>query len=187
MGKGIFILFYLIAIPCSILLLIAWPITYWKYKKHTAGIILISFWGLFIGGALFLSLLDPYLKPMIVLNEDIYGTYIIDKDKFSGKQADWQYENIRLKLTDNDEIILETRTYEDHWKSEKVKISFTSGYYNLDLSEYCNRRVIIHSDSTNHHIISDNPTLYRKSFNRFYYMFESKKYGNVFFKKGNWK
>ena len=72
------------------------------------------------------------------------------------------------------------------WKKEKIKVSYSSGYYDLDKQEYCNRKLRIHSDSRNHHIIRDNPTLYRKYFNKFYYVFESEKFGNVFFKKGTW-
>ena len=180
-------MFFLVMIPLTIVLLVIWLITYWKTKRHIAGIILAGFWGLFIVLIAFAVFLEWFSKPMIVTNKDIYGTYVIDRDKFPGKQADWQYENIRFKLTENDEMIFQTRVYKDNWKTEKVKISFSTGYYDLDLEEYCNRNLIIHSDSNNNHIIRDNPTMYRKNLNRFYYVFESEKYGNVFFKKGKWK
>jgi hypothetical protein len=186
MGKGIAILFYLIMIPSTIILIITWIITYWKYKKHIAGKILLAFWGLFIGGIVLLYFTESYFRPAILTNEDIYGSYIVDKEKFPGKQADWQYENFRLRITNNN-LILESRIDDNIWKSEEVKISFSSGYFDLDKEEYCNRKIRIHSDSTNHHIIRDNPTLYRESFNNFYYVFESVKFGNMFFRKGEWK
>jgi len=187
MGKGIVILFYTIMIPSTVILLITWGITYWKFKKHTAGKILLIFWGLFIIGTALLFITEPYFRPAILTNEDICGTYIIDKDKFPGKQADWQYENFRFNITKENSLIFESRVYDNIWKSEVVEISFSSGYYDSDKEEYCNRKIRIHSDSTNNHIIRDNPTLYRLMFNDFYYVFESEKFGNMFFKKGKWK
>ena len=186
MGKEIAILFFLVMIPSSGILVATWIITYWKYKKNTAGKILIVFWGIFIGLTGLLFIIEPYLRPAILTNEDLYGTYVIDRDKFPGKQAEWQYENFRLRITNNN-IIFESRIYNNKWKSEKVDVSYSSGYYDLNKDEYCNRKIRIHSDTTNHHIIGDNPTLYREKFNNFYYVFKSEKFGNVFFKKGKWE
>lgn len=174
-------------LPITVVLLVIWAITYWKSKRHLPGIILLVFWKYFFVLIALAYFLEWSFKPVILTNKDIYGTYVIDRDKFPGKQADWQYENIRFKLTENDEMIFQTRIYKDNWKTEKVKISFSTGYYDFDLEEYCNRNLIVHSDSTNNHIIRDNPTLYRNSFGHFYYVFESEKYGNVFFKKQKWK
>ena len=41
-------------------------------------------------------------------------------------------------------------------------------------------------EEPNHHILIENPTTYRQVWN-FYLVFNSKKFNNVFFKKGNWK
>jgi len=124
---------------------------------------------------------------MILTQQDIYGTYVIDKDRFPGKQADWQYENFRFKITDHNELIFESLIYDNKWKADTVKVSYSSGYYDEDKKEYCNQKLRVHSDSTSHHIIRDNPTLYRQNFSGFYYVFESEKFGNVFFKKGQWE
>jgi hypothetical protein len=187
MGKGIAILFYIIMLPTTGILILTWIVTYIKWKKHTAFFVLLSIWGLFtfLTGLLWFS--APYFRPMILTQKDITGNYIIDRDKFPGKQADWQYENFRFSITDNNELIFESRIYDNKWKADTVKVSYSSGYYDIDRKEYCNRKLRVHSDSTNHHIIRDNPTLYRQSFNDFYYVFESIKFGNVFFKKGQWK
>jgi len=187
MGKGIAILFYLVMLPLSGLVLLVWAITYLKWKTHKALFILLALWGIFILGTGLLGFFEAYFRPMILTQEDIYGTYVIDRDKFPGKQADWQYDNFRFKISPEHHLIFESRLYEDTWKTEKVDVSFSSGYFDTDKAQYCNRKIRIHSDSTNHHIIRDNPTLYRKKFNRFYYVFESEKFGNVFFKKGEWK
>lgn len=173
--------------PVLGLLLLTWIFTYLRWKKHHALYILLAIWIFFISGICLLRIAEPFFRPMTLTQKDIYGTYVIDKDKFPGKQADWQYENFRFTITENDELIFESLIYGDKWKTETVKVSYSSGYYDLDKKEYCNRKLRVHSDSANHHIIKDNPTLYRQSFNRFYYVFESEKFGNVFFKKGKWK
>jgi len=187
MGKGIAIIFYIIMLPISGVLLFTWILTYLKWKNHYALFILLAIWVLFILGTGLLWFIEPYFRPMILTQKDIIGNYVIDKDKFPGKQADWQYENFRFTITDNDELIFESRIYENNWKVDTIKVSYSSGYYDIDKKEYCNRKLRVHSDSTSHHIIRDNPTLYRQSFKGFYYVFESEKFGNVFFKKGQWK
>jgi hypothetical protein len=183
MGKGIVILFYLIMIPLSAILFFAWVVgDYFQWKKQQFVYILITIWVIFIGGTGLLFMIEPFLKPMVVTPQDIYGNYVIDKSIFPGKQAEWQYDNFRFKITKNDELVFEYHIY-NNWKREVVNISYTSGYYDTDKDEYCNKRIILHSNSTNHHIIHDNPTLFRKDFNRFYYVFKSKRFGNVFFVK----
>lgn len=187
MGKGIPMFFYLILLPLTAMLLLTWGVIYLRWKKHTAFYILLAFWGFFIFGTVLLRITEPYFKPMILTNKDIIGDYIVDKNKFPGRQADWQYENFKFTINENDELIFQSRIYDNVWKSDTVKVSYSSGYYDLDKKEYCNRKLRVHSDSTTHHIIRDNPTLFRQNFNCFYYVFESEEFGNVFFKKGQWK
>lgn len=186
MGKGILILFYLIMLPTTGILLLTWMVTYIGWKRHTPFVFLLALWGIFISGTGLLWLIEPYFRPMILTQKDIIGNYVIDKNKFPGKQADWQYENFKFTITENEKLIFKSRIYDDFWKSDTVTISYSTGYYDLDKEEYCNRKIKIHSDSTSHHIISDNPTLYRQNFGRFYYVFESEKFGNVFFRKEKW-
>lgn len=176
---------FMIMIPLSGILLFTWILIN-KWKAHGFFYILFVIWGILILGIVFLFLAQPYLKPMILTQQDIYGDYIIDRDKFPGKQADWQYDNFKFSITENDQLIFKARIYDNVWNLDTVKVSYSSGYYDLEKEQYCNRKLRVHSDSTTHHIIMDNPTLYRRSFNRFYYVFESKKFGNVFFKKGEW-
>ncbi|WP_276979026.1 hypothetical protein [Flavobacterium filum] len=186
MGKGIAILFYLIMLPTTGILLLTWIATYLRWKKHTAFFVLLVIWGLFIFLIGLFWFAEPYFRPMILTQKDIIGNYVIDKDKFPGKQADWQYDNFKFTINENDELIFKSRIYDNVWKSDTVKISYSTGYYDLGKEEYCNRKIRVHSDSTSHHIIKDNPTLYRQSFGQFYYVFKSEKFGNVFFKRGKW-
>jgi len=187
MGKGEIAILYLIMLLTTGVLLLTWILTYIGWKKHTVFCILLAIWGFFILVIGLSWFSEPYSRPMILTQKDIVGNYVIDKDKFPGKQADWQYENFRFTITDNDKLIFESRIYDNNWKADTINVSYSSGYYDIDRKEYCNRKLRVHSDSTSHHIIRDNPTLYRQSFNRFYYVFESDKFGNVFFKKGEWK
>lgn len=181
MGKGIYI-YLTFLIPLTIIFIIIWRISKKKIIIKSIGIV----WGIFMFLILLAITIGKIMQPIIIKNSDIYGEYIIDKTKFGGRQAEWQYENFRYKITKNEELIFESRVYGNKWKTEKLKVSYSSGYYDDDKKNYCNRKIRIHSDSTNNHIIQDNPTLYRKSFN-FYYVFKSKKFGNIFFKKGKWK
>jgi len=34
-----------------------------------------------------------------VTKKDIYGSYTIDRSKFAGQQADWQYNHFRFEIT----------------------------------------------------------------------------------------
>ncbi|MCU0327698.1 MAG: hypothetical protein MUE53_01800 [Chitinophagales bacterium] len=183
MGKGIAILFYVIMLPTSGMLLLTWLATYLKWKKHIALYVLMGFWGFFLCLIGLIWITEPILKPSILTQKDLIGNYVIDKSKFPGKQADWQYENFKFTITEDDLLIFKSKIYDTIWKIDTVKISYSSGYYDLDKREYCNKKIRIHSDSTNHHIIRDNPTLYRLTLGDFYYVFESEKFGNVFFRK----
>ena len=111
-------------------------------------------------------------------SNDIYGEYIIYRIKSSGKQADGQYNHFRFEITkENKFIFLETE--KDHiLKSTQLDFNF--------LEAYSQPRINIHFDTTRHHIIAGNPTLYRTIWS-FYYVFHSAKFGNVFFTKGKWK
>lgn len=187
MGKEIVAILFLIMLPVSTLLILTWIFTYAKQKKHHALFFLIGIWAVFIIGIVLLWIAEPYLKPMIVTKQDIIGTYVIDKEQFPGEHADWQYDNFKFTITENDELIFQSRIYGNVWKSDTLNVSYSTGYYDLNKKEYCNIKIRIHADSTSHHIIRDNPTLYRQKFKRFYYVFESEKFGNVFFKKGKWQ
>jgi len=184
MGVGI-IIYLSFLIPFSIVVFIIWILTYLKWKSHLVLYFLISVWVIFIGLILLVSISGPYRSSMSLLKEDIYGEYVIDRTKFAGKQAEWQYEHFRFELTEEDQMIFKEKIYDGYWKSDTVNITFSSGYYDDHLSEYCNQKIRIQSDSTNHHIIHDNPTLFRKR-KHFYYVFDSEKFDNVFFIKKKW-
>jgi hypothetical protein len=109
---------------------------------------------------------------------DIYGDYVIDRNKFSGFQADWQYEHFRYTILPNDSIYFYETDGEKIIKTHKGTVKF--------LSSYQRPRLVLQIDTPRHHIIESYPTLYREPWS-FYYVFNSEKFGNVFFTKGKWK
>ncbi len=109
---------------------------------------------------------------------DIYGEYIIDRSRFGGSQADWQYDHFRFKLTTENKLVFIETEKDKILRISKVDFNF--------LDVYKQPRINLHTDSTRHHIIQGNPTLYRTIWS-YYYVFYSPKFGNVFFKKGKWK
>ena len=94
------------------------------------------------------------------------------------KQADWQYNHFRFEITKEDELLFYITDNEKIIKTYKEEVRFKS--------DYSSPHILLKSDSSLHHIIEEPPTLYRHVWS-FYYVFESPKFGNVFFKKGHWK
>jgi hypothetical protein len=187
MGKGVAIYLFLFMLPITAIYLVATAISFLRTKKHLSSKLIVNIWLIFIFGTIILVLLEPLGRPMILTQKHIVGTYVIDRSKFPGKQADWQYQNFRFTITNDDKLIFESRINDSKWKADTVKVTYSSGYHDSKIGEYCNRKLRVHTDSAHHHIIHDNPTLYRLSNDKFYYVFDSKKFGNVFFKRGTWK
>lgn len=79
MGKGLIILFFLIMLPLTILLSIVWGVSYWKWKTHAAGKLLLFCWATVVVLVGFIIVTEPYFQPAILTNDDIYGEYRIDK------------------------------------------------------------------------------------------------------------
>lgn len=131
-----------------------------------------------VGGVIFLVWGYNWWYSKIELNkDDICGEYVIDRSQFSGKQADWQYNHFRFKITEDDRIYF----YETEGK--QVVRTYQGKIEIIDNVE-CDRFKIIMDNP--HHIIADNPTFYRSNWD-FYLVYNSSKFGNVFFKKGTWK
>ncbi len=161
-------------IPGSVILLVVWLYTYVTKKSHLPIYILLGIWAVFLVGTGLMFLIRPYFESMIVNEEDNYGVYKIDLEKFSPRQSKWQHDNYELEINRDHYLRLYKQKPERHL-IDSVKYEFVNGPYS--------KRIRLEKNSTHHHIISDNPTLYRKPFNHFYYVFESSKYGNMFFKK----
>ena len=118
-----------------------------------------------------------FVDKMQVDKEDIYGEYIINKKKCPGNQANWQYEHYRFEIKKNNKIYF--KILNDNKKIIKTIVK------DIEIKEYYNSpHIDIKPKVDDLHILRKNPTLYREIWS-FYYVFESEKYGNMFFKKRN--
>ena len=174
MGFGFNLFFIFILVPLSGGLLLIWLLS----RKMIFGKLLGLIWLGIVVLICLVAFLQIFTTKMKVDKSDIYGKYVIDRSKFSGKQADWQYNHFRFEITKQNKLIFYQTEEGVILERESLKVDF--------LEQYHNDRLLISGDTKRHHIFSDNPTLYRNIWS-FYYVFESPKFGNVFFKKGRWK
>ena len=174
MGFGFNLFFAFVLIPLTLILLSIWLITKTKFIGKTLGAIWIGILCLVIVA----SLIQWLTSKTELKKNDFYGEYIINRNYFSGKQADWQYENFRFEIKNNDSIYFYITDKENVIKTYKGVIS--------TIKPYNSERLRIHMQQPTHHILSKNPTIYRSSWS-FYLVFNSQKFNNVYFKKGKWK
>ena len=164
---------FILVLPTSILLL-AW----WATGNKIFGKILGYYWlvilGLFVLGSIFRFLTSK----KVLEKQDYYGAYIVNRDYFPGKQADWQYNTFRFEIKENDSIYFHV--------TEKAKILKTYRGSITTTKPYNSERLVINMEQPSHHILSSNPTTYRSAWS-FYVVFYSPKFNNVYFKKGQWK
>ena len=166
------ILFYIL--PLTIILALLWLATRHKFFGQAIGLIWISIFSLLILG----TVLRFFRDKKKVTKNDIYGEYVVDRSQFSGKQSNWQYNHLRFEITKQNEFIFYETDRDRILKTTKGKIEINDGSVSP--------RIALQFDIKRYHIIEYNPTLYRKIWS-FYYVFQSPKFGNVFFTKGEWK
>ena len=174
MGFGFNVILIYVVIPLTIIFGIAGILS-----KNRIFVVTISLaWLIIMGLVLFVFIVRFFTEPKKLKKEDIYGEYVIDRDKYPGFQADWQYNNYRFEITKNNKFVFYETDKEIVKRIYKGNISFTESYVAP--------RIKLQVDSPRNHIIENEPTLYRRAFS-FYYVFKSPKFGNVFFKKGYWR
>lgn len=170
MGLG----FIFIVIPITIILLVAWV---WS-EKQIFGKGILVLWGGLILLVILSSISHYFTKNIELTKEDYYGSYIIDRKRLRGEQTDWQYNHYRFTISKNDIFTLYETDDDNRIHIFNGKISTTT--------PYSSARLIIKADSVNHHFFDSNPTTYRSG-KKFYLVFKSTKFSNMFFKKGEWK
>jgi energy-coupling factor transporter transmembrane protein EcfT len=166
----LFIFFLIISIFLFILKLI--------FKKKIFVLLNIAWWIFFISIPFLLAIVSVFTSKKEVEKDDIYGDYIINRKMCAGKQADWQYNHYRFKITKGNKIFFYITEKENIIKTIEGKVAFTEFDHSPHLK--------LELEKPKFHILQENPTLYREIWS-FYYVFESDKYKNVFFTKGNWK
>lgn len=174
MGFGFNLFFVFILVPLIGILLVAWLLTRKKFFGKTLGLILVGILGLVM-----LSAIVQWLTTKTILKKkDYYGQYIINRDYFPGRQADWQYNSFRFEIKENDSIYFYVTDKEQILKVYKGTITTTK--------PYSSERLIINMEQPTYHIMASNPTTYRSAWS-YYLVFYSPKFNNVYFKKGRWK
>jgi hypothetical protein len=167
-------LLLIIIVPSTGILLLLWLITRKSIFGKIAGALwlgLISLIGLF-------CILSVFTSKKEIDKDDIYGEYIIDRNKCAGKQADWQYNHYRFEIREDNKIFFYIT------ENERI-IKTIEG--TVEIKEYYtpSPRLKINFDDPRFHVVQDNPTLYREIWS-FYYVFYSDKFDNMFFTKGTW-
>lgn len=169
MGFGFNLGIIFLVIPASIVLLIISAV---RKEKIYAQIVGIGWLGilLLVLASIFIF---PLFKDSPVTQEGYYGTYVIDRNFYPGVQADWQYETYKFEITNDDSIRLHVYNGARIVRTYRSSVSFTK----------TSKTTLVKIDSLGvHHIFTTNPTLYRGS-SDFYLVFESPKFGNMFFRK----
>lgn len=174
MGVGFNLSMVFIILPMSIILIIVWLVT----KKNIFGLILLVIWGSIIMLVTADFIISPFFEKKVLEKNDFYGEYVVDRNFFKGKQADWQYNHFRFKITESDSIFF--------YQTEKKKIIKTYKGTISTLPQYVSKRLVINMENPTHHIVSSNPTIYREIWD-FYIVFNSPRFYNMFFRKGRWK
>ncbi|KXX67459.1 hypothetical protein [Flammeovirga sp. SJP92] len=173
MGFGFNLFFSCIIFPVSLALFAMW--LHKRKSKYLKS--LLWLWGFIISGVV-LSLLFRPAEIIKLKKEDYYGHYVIDQSFFDKKQAEWQYNHFRFKITDSDSIFFYITEGKTITKTYSGRIETTN--------TYSSERLVIKMDQPTHHVLASMPTTIRSS-KSFYLVFKSSKYHNMFFRKGKWE
>lgn len=161
----------LIWLPLTVVFIMAWLYT----GNKIYGYLLLILWAIpFVLWAVVRLMYPPKME---VRRADIYGTYVIDRSRYAGKQADWQYNHFKFKIEQPDKFTFYVMEQDSLVAFYRAKVKFSG--------RYSHRIALEMMDTPAYHIIAENPSLYREPYS-FYYVFTSKKIGNVFFTKKKW-
>jgi hypothetical protein len=174
MGFGFNIVFIFILLPLVILICILWVFN----RKAIWGRLLLLIAVGVIVLIVSVSIAQQIMKKKVLSKKDYYGSYIINRNYFAGKQANWQYNHYRFDIKENDTLYF--------YVTNKEKILKTYAYNISTTNSYESARLFLNSDTLAHHIIAKPPTTIRTAWN-FNLVFHSAQYNNMYFKKGQWK
>lgn len=174
MGFGFNLFFIFILLPLTGILLLIWALT----QKSILGKTLAYIWLSILGLILFSTMLQWLTAKTVLTKKDYYGSYIVNRSYFKGKQSDWQYDTFRFEIKENDSIFFYVTNKETILKTYQGTVTTTNNFNS--------ERLIINIEQPTHHIMNSNPTTYRSAW-RFYLVFYSPKFNNVYFKKGKWQ
>ncbi|MFB0926321.1 MAG: hypothetical protein QMB65_13725 [Vicingaceae bacterium] len=127
--------------------------------------------------ALFFVVLNVCVSKVILEKNDFYGEYVVDRDFFSGKNADWQYSRYRFEIKENDSLYF--------YLIDEGKVLSTYVVAVQEVISYSSARLKVVKNTPSYHVLNSNPTIYREAWG-FYMVLNSPFYGNMFFRKGGW-
>lgn len=168
MGFGFNLFFVFILLPGSVLLAILGVASGKKLFWQLLG----GSWAGVIGLGLLSALTRPLFETIQLEKQDYYGSYVIDRSKCPGRQADWQYQTFRFDITTDDRIAF--------YVLENGNVAQTYRGTISTVKPYSSERLVLHMAQPAHHILTTDPTIYRRG-RRFYLVFNSPRFGNVFF------
>lgn len=168
------ILFLFVIVVLPILLFSSWKVTKNKSYLKMIKFLLLGVFSI----VLVVILIRVFTDKKELEKVDYYGEYIINRDYFPGKQADWQYNSFRFVIKENDSVYFFITDKKQILKTYKGAITTTK--------PYGSERLVLNMEQPSHHILNSNPTTYRNAWD-FYLVFYSPKFNNIFFKKGEWK
>lgn len=174
MGFGFNLFFIFILIPLLVILLLLWLVTQKKIVGKAIAGICIGVLSLIIVS----SVLRAVFSKKVLSKDDYFGTYVIDEKIIPGKQANWQYNHFRFEIKDNDSIYFYVTTKDRILQTYKGKIA--------TVKPGNSERLVLHMPQPTHHVLTTNPTIYRSAWD-FTLVFDSPKFGNMFFTKGSWE
>lgn len=169
MGFGFNLIGFPILVASTIVLLV-----YYLASKKKIALFLLSGLLLMTTILITIGIISDYLnKPIQLTKQSIIGEYRIDTTFYPGKNASWQYKHYKFYITKTDSILFVVMNDNDEpFKIYSHKIAY---------SNTRNKLWSIIADSTNK-VISNQPILFRGHDN-FYYVFKTKPFGNMFFRK----
>lgn len=174
MGFGFSLLLMFVILPATGLLGILWLIT----RQSVVGSALALIWCGVVSLIIVAGIAGWLTSDKVLDREDYNGSYVIDRDFFPGKDADWQYNHFGFEIRKNDSIYFHRTEGERIVKTWKGTVKTTTTYRSA--------RLIVEMDTPAHHIVAFNPTTFRSAWG-FYLVFSSRVYRNMFFRKGRWK
>jgi len=174
MGFGFNLFFAFVLLPLTLVSGLLWLFT----RKKIFAQFICAIWVLIVSLIVLVIIMQTLFGDKNIERDDLYGEYIIDRSEFPGKQADWQYNHFRFRIT------RENKLYFYLLEDGKIVKVYTGTVSFLE--NYVRPRLVLQVIEPTHHIIEDNPTLYYTG-SSFYYVFNSPKFGNVFFVKGEWE
>ena len=174
MGFGFNLGFIFLLLPLTGILLLVWVFSGKKLLGKTFGFIWLGIIGLIV----FSWIIQVLTAKKELKKKDYYGQYVIDRNYFKGKHANWQYNNFRFEIKQDDKIYFYVT---DNDKILQTYIGTVS-----TLTPYSSERLVINMKQPTIHILKSNPTIYRSAWS-FYLVFHSDKFNNLYFRKGIWK